>query len=69
MASSRAMIEALGDNKNGDGVDDGMDALPTVPLPFFNRQFNFLDQQQSNPGINNLGINVNQNNNNNNNAL
>ena len=40
MASSRAMIDALGDNKNNDDViDGGMDLLPTNPLPFFNQQF------------------------------
>ncbi|RIA96585.1 frequency clock protein, partial [Glomus cerebriforme] len=65
MASSRAVVEALEDNKNSNNViDGGMDALPTVHLPFFNQR---NVQQQSNIYVNNLGINQNNNINNNNN--
>ncbi|GBB86146.1 hypothetical protein RclHR1_01260017 [Rhizophagus clarus] len=61
MASSRAMIEALGDNKiNNNVIDDGMDALPTAPLLFFNQQFNRNAQSSSSSlGVNNLNNNYN----------
>lgn len=58
MASSLAMIEALGDNKNSNVIDGGMDALPTAPLPFFNQQFNFSERNaQSSSSSSNLGVN------------
>lgn len=59
MASSLAMIEALGDNKNNSNViDGGMDALPTAPLPFFNQQFNFSERNaQSSSSTSNLVVN------------